>query len=310
MLATIPHPAKRNPLGLLDLSPVLLPSTPLAQDLLSNKLPSIDYLLVAARLGELYEVIFPQHPEWLDEIVAWRNEEAIAKAVEKFLSHVVALFPIHDECWEFEMEIIEWRLYSIPVIPQGFDIWYDGWDDLYEPAPYLLHMLWQRDEADDPENPNEFRQKYPEHLVPRGLEPPRLIETLRGMTLPEPFQALPDLIEMLIQDTGNIWLDVGEISLMESGGYPKWDPTEVALLAEAWQAAEPICDRVHTLLNWHNDTPAAIERKVTAVHRILLEAYQLQALGFNPQLKMKFAKETPDECSSPPTLTTTAAPTP
>ena len=310
MLATPPYPHEPYPVGILDLSPVLLPSPALSQEIADSKLPPLDYLLVAARLGELYETIFPQHPEWLDETVAWRNEEAIAKAVEQFLSHVAALFPINDECWEFEMEIIEWRLYSIPVIPQGFDIWHHGWDELYEPAAYLLHMLWQRDEADDPENPNEFRQQYPEHLVPRGLEPQRLIDTLRGMTLPEPFQALPDLIEMLIQDTGNIWLDIGEISLMEGGGYPEWDPAEVAFLAEAWQAAEPICDRVHTLLNWHNDTPAAIERKVTAVHKILLEAYQHQELGFNPQLKMTFAEEAPDERPNTPTLTTPAAPTP
>jgi hypothetical protein len=126
------------------------------------------------------------------------------------------------------------------------------------------------------------------------------------MALPEPFHALPDLIEMLIQGTGNIWLDIGEISLMEGGGYPEWDPAEVALLAEAWLAAEPICDRVHALLNWHNETPAAIERKITAVHRILLEASQQQERGFNPQLKMIFAEEAPDERPPTPTLATTA----
>ena len=84
-------------------------------------------------------------------------------------------------------------------------------------------------------------------------------------------------------------------------------PAEVALLAEEWQAAEPIYDRVHALLDWHNETPAAIERKVTAVHKILLEAYQHQEPGFMPQLKMIFAEETPDERPHTPTLTTTAA---
>lgn len=307
MLATSPYPHKRYPIGILDLSPVLLSSSPLAPEMAVSKLPPLAYLLVAARLGELYEIIFPEHPEWLDEIVAWKNEEAVAKAVERFLSHVAALFPIQDECWEMEMEIIEWRLYSIPVIPQGFDIWHDGWDEVYEPAPYLLHMLWQRDEADDLENPNEFRQQYPEHLVPRGLEPQRLIDTLRSMALPEPFHALPDLIEMLIQGTGNVWLDIGEISLMEGGGYPEWDPAEVAFLAEEWQAAEPIYDRVHALLDWHNETPASVERKVTAVHQILLEAYQHQEPGFMPQLKMIFAEETSDERPHPPTFATTTA---
>lgn len=122
MLATPPYPAERHPVGILDLSPVLRPSPPLPQDLLGSVLPSIDYLLVAVRLGELYEVIFPQFPAHLEEVVAWQNEEAVAKVVERFLSYVADLFPIQDECWEMEMEIITWRLYAIPVVPQGFDL--------------------------------------------------------------------------------------------------------------------------------------------------------------------------------------------
>ena len=308
MLANSPYPPEPHPVGILDLSPVLLPSPPLAQDLLGSTLPSIDYLLVAARLGELYETIFPQYPECLDAVVDWQNEDQIAKAIESFLTIVAELFPINDECWAYEMEVITWCLYAIPVIPQGFDIWHDGWDELYEPSPYLLNMIWHRDEVDNRDDLDEFSRLYPEHLVPRSLEPQRLIDTLRNMALPAPLDALPDLIEMLIGGTNNVWLDYGEIALMEGGGYPQWDPAEVAFLAEEWKVAEPICDRVHTLLNWNNETPAAIERKVTAVHKVLLEAYQIEEIGFVPQLQMIFPEETSYEPNHSPTPETTPAP--
>ena len=307
MLANSPYSPESYSVGLLDLSPVLLPSPPLAQDLLNSALPSIDYLLVAARLGELYETIFPQHPEWLDEVVDWQSEAHIAKAIERFLTTVGKLFPINAECWVYEMEAITWCLYAIPIVPQGFDIWHAGWDELYEPSPYLLTMIWHRGEFDKRDNLDEFSRLYPEHLVPQSLEPQRLIDTLRTMALPEPLHALPDLIEMLIGGANNVWLDYGEIALMEGGGYPQWDPAEVAFLAEEWQKAEPICDRVHALLNWSNENAEAIRQKVTAVRQVLLEAQQIQELGFNPQLKMRFAEEKPDERHDAPTPATTAA---
>jgi hypothetical protein len=40
---------------------------------------------------------------------------------------------------------------------------------------------------------------------------------------------LPDLIAILRQNTGNAFLDIGEVSLAEGGGYPHWSAEEVAL---------------------------------------------------------------------------------
>ena len=324
MLANTPHPINRHPIRLLDLAPVLQPSPPLAQEVVNSKLPSLDTLLIAARLGELYETIFPLYPEWLEAIVDWKQDEDIAKAVGHFLNHVAKLFPIEDECWAIDIEFVEWRLYSIPVCPMGFDIWHHGWDELFEPAPYLLHIEWSRAEKANPEERNDFQQLYPNHPVPRRLEPHRLVGALREicaesrspersrrgsqrLVLPEPLHGLPDLIEMLNGCTDNLWLDVGELSLMEGGGYPQWDPVEVEMLAEEWENAKPILDRVLALLNWQNETPDANSQKVTAVHEILLEAYRRQEPSYLPQLKMEFAQETSDEQCNSPTLTTTAA---
>jgi hypothetical protein len=85
--------------------------------------------------------------------------------------------------------------------------------------------------------------------------------------------ALPDLIEMLHQDTGNAWLDVGEMSLAEGGGYPVWNQENVEWLAEEWQRAEPVVDGINRFLDWLNDSPDAVADKLTAVRDALLEAY-------------------------------------
>ena len=250
------------------------PSTPDPWSSPRTSLPPLSFLLLADRLAELYVMIFADHPEWLDEEVGhWQCEEEVATAVEQFLGRVSTLFPVHDEIWDVDLEVVEWRLWEIPLIPMGFDEWYDGWDDLKEPSPYLLHMRYSRRDDDTSSKRDEFADLYPDHQTPRYLEPHRLVETLRQMELAEPLDALPDLILMLDHNTGNAWLDVGELSLSEGGGYPQWNPDDVAWLAEEWRKAEPILDRIQRLLDLQNNTPEEIAFKLTAVRDVLLEAY-------------------------------------
>ena len=257
------------------LHPVTLPLTPSAtgnlHPPLGTGLPPLSFLLLADRLAELYAMVFPDRPEWLRaETAQWQNEEEVAAAVERFLQRVGTLFPVHDEIWDVDLEVVEWRLYEIPVIPMGIDEWYDGWDDLKEPLPYLLHAQYSRGSED---SADEFTALYPAHQLPRYLEPHRLVETVRGMDLPEPLDALPDLILMLNHATDNAWIDVGEMALAEGGGYPQWRPDEVAWLATEWQKAQPILERIDRLLDWQNGTPDAIDNKLTAVREALLVAY-------------------------------------
>ena len=291
MQTNFPYPTFRNPPWILDVCqtlptlPIEVPtiaSVPSALTLRAS-IPPLAFLLLADRLGELYEMAFPNHPEWLNELVDWENEEAIIGAAERFLGRVNTLFPVHDDIWDIDLEVIEWRLYEIPVIPMGFDYWYDGWDDFKEPIPYLLHMVHSRGDEDSSPVQDEFADEYPHHLVPRYLEPHRLVDILRAtcaeqgqsMTLPESLNALPDLIEMLHHATGNAWLDVGEYALAEGGGYPQWTAEDVAWLTEEWRKAMPVWDGVNRLLDWQNGSPDEIEVKLTAVREVLLEAYQL-----------------------------------
>ena len=260
--------------GILNITATLAVTPLVPRNLICTNLPPLSFLLLADRLAELYEMVFADHPEWLDEEVGhWQREEDVATAVEQFLGRVSTLFPVHDEIWDVDLEVVEWRLWEIPLIPMGFDEWYDGWDDLKEPSPYLLHMRYSRRDDDTSSDRDEFADLYLDHQMPRYLEPHRLVETLRQMELAEPLDALPDLILMLDHNTGNAWLDVGELSLSEGGGYPQWESADIDWLAEEWRKAEPILDRIQRLLDWQNNAPEEIAFKLTAVRDVLLDAY-------------------------------------
>lgn len=270
-----PYPLAQPTLGVLDLTPTLQATPSIPPNLICANMPPLAFLLLADRLAELYEMVFPDHPEWLnEEVVDWKDDEEVAAAVERFLGRVSTLFPVHDDIWDVDLEVVEWRLYEIPVIPMGYDIWHDEWEDLKEPAPYLLHMRYSRRDEDSPYLRDEFADLYPDHQTPRYLEPHRLVETLRRLKLPEPLDALPGLIEMLDHNIGNSFLDVGELSLAEGGGYPPWNREDVEWLAEEWQKAKPTLERIHRLLDWQNSTPEEIGFKLTAVRDVLLDAYQ------------------------------------
>jgi len=265
--------------------PTVIP--PASNHLLS--LPPLQALLIATRLAELCEEILPEQPELLDEIVAWSDVDAVVAVVERFLQQIGRLFPVHEELWDSSLDYAESFLYGIPVMPMGFDIWYDGWCDLREPAPYLLHMTWSRDGMQEVyRSDDEFDTLYPDHPVPLALEPHRLIDEMRQILAERaerhlfpasPLAALPDFIEMLNSDTGNALLDFGEASLAESGNYPDWTLETVEWLTETWQEAEPILDGVIALMNWGENSTGGCDAKLTAVRALLMEAHERRCVN-------------------------------
>lgn len=108
-------------------------------------------------------------PQWLrQDAVDWTDEEDVSAAVERFLGQVSTLFPVHEEVWNADLEAVEWRLYEIPVIPLGFDLWPDDWADLREPAPCLLHMQLSRDADDHLYGRDTFAGRYSDLKAPPG----------------------------------------------------------------------------------------------------------------------------------------------
>ena len=284
--ATTHSPNGRSP-RFLDLHPTLSPAISSAYSGLAKEtcpqpflpqLPRLAYLQVAARLGELYELVFPDSPHWLTEQrVDWLNDEAVGVAIETFLQRVGQLFPICEEIWEPSSDQFDWFLYVIPVTPVGFEIWHNDWEDFKEPAAYLLHLIHDSNAYFNSIYGTDLETHYGDLLLPEHLEPQCLVETLRTLPTSTPeLAALPDLIEMLTSATGNPWLDYSENDLTEMVSYPRWDAGDIAWLHTEWQEAEPIWDGVAALLNWQNEDAAAIAAKLTAVHQQLLLAHEHQ----------------------------------
>jgi hypothetical protein len=275
MPTTSPHPIIGPAPGILNLGPTLCLAPAGDKRHLPVGLPPLHFLSLADRLGELYEMVFPDRPKWLQqEAVDWADEEDVAAAVERFLGRVNTLFPAHEEIWDADLEAVEWRLYEIPVVPMGYDLWHDDWADLQEPAPYLLHLLHASDFDDFLDGRDTVADLYPDHQVPPGLEPQQLVESLRQEHFLQPeLAALPDLIQMLVQNTRNFWLDVGEMSLAEGGSYPEWSRENVEWLVEEWRQARPVLDGIFSLLNWKNENAEAIAEKLSAVRDTLIAVY-------------------------------------
>jgi hypothetical protein len=127
-----------------------------------------------------------------------------------------------------------------------------------------------------------FTRLYPTLQVPPDLDLQGLINPLRQLlseeshstSHPPELAGLPDLLQMLDHDTGNIWLDLGEASLAEGGGYPEWSRENVEWLAAEWEQASPVLDRVMGLLTWKNESEAAITEKLSAVREALLAVHE------------------------------------
>lgn len=266
----IPYPPALSHPGLGELRFSLPdPPSPLPS-YLDLALPPPDLLRVAARLAELYELVFPDRPGWREEVIDWEGESDAVVAIHGFLQAAGDLFPVREMFWEDDLEWAEGWLYDIPVAPCGFDVWHDEWDDFGEPVPYLLDLIYGRSDHPDPEEANG---RYAPYVTPPDLVAEALVKALRRMALPSPLNALPDLIRMLTHSTGNAWLDVGEIGLMEGGGYPRWNRDDVTWLASSWQEARPILERINALLRWREEDPAAVAKKLAAVHTALMNAH-------------------------------------
>src|SRR5690606_41460731 len=108
-----PYPLAQPTLGILDLAAALqaTPSVELTDadpvTVLQTNLPPLDFLLLADRLAELYELVFPDHPDWLNvEVVDWIVEADVAAAVERFLGRVGTLLPALDEIWNMKLVVV------------------------------------------------------------------------------------------------------------------------------------------------------------------------------------------------------------
>ena len=232
---------------------------------------SIDNLTLTARLANLYQISFPGRLDLLEQEIDLASEESLSEATARFLQRVESkLFPVYWDIW-FEVGEMDWCLYNIPIACQGFGVGYDDPADYPEPICLFLRLAERQyfERGDD----QTIAEIYPQLVdVPAVVLDTidRLSEPLQNMELAGPLAAIPGLIDMVFQQTGNPWLDVNPEMHAESGQVICWDEETVAELASLWSAAKPILDGVWALTEWVAEDPA---ERLGEVINTLLTAY-------------------------------------
>ena len=213
-----------------------------------------NYLILAGQMAQNYQMVLPEHPDWLDETVDWADDEALGLATLRFLERVNEhCFPVETEIMVEEFGECAHFLAYAPLLPSGFYFW-DDWREYAEPIPFLyyLHLrAWAREH-----NPQEIEgMVYAAVDLPDDLELGELAEVINRMvtegclTLPTPLEALPHLIRMVTKTSRNFWLDCSEEEL-GYGEWIGWDDVAVTELTLDWQKAAPIVEQVNALLQW------------------------------------------------------------
>lgn len=265
MSTAAPHPPRLSPARFLTIPPATQ-SQPYPPSDGAAPVPSgriLHHLPALIRLAELRQMVFPDAPG-LDQIVRVAATEDVIKLVEGFLTRVnEELFPVQHDIWDWDPDadsFLYWYLGAVPIALQGISSGYSHPSEFQEPmclVLYLADLEWYGLEARA-----SFTSAYPEWEVPPDLKIGSLRDQLRAMELPEPLNALPDLISMALQDTGVFWLDYCQEEYAESGMEHAWSPANVRDFHEEWCKARPIYDRVWALIAWTDANPAPRTREL------------------------------------------------
>jgi hypothetical protein len=220
------------------------------------------------RLAELYQLVFPDDPALTQPLRL--AEEEVIRLLEAFLGRVdQERFPVYCQVldWYGEEEaFVHWSLDVIPVVLQGFEVGYARPSEYRQPISLLLQLAEEQWEGRTGWTDLEasYSEGAPLPTLPLGEAQRRLA----SLDLPEPLVGLPDLIGMVIQDTGNWWLDWSQEAHSEGGMEYVWEAETIHALQAEWHRAQPILERVRRLLRWAEGEPDGGVQPVLAwLHR-------------------------------------------
>lgn len=229
-------------------------------------------LVLSHRLAAMYPLVFPTH-NW-QEMPVHLTLEQVANQVETFLRQVNEhLFPVETEVDCCDPDYLEQFLSLIHIQPAGFG-YQDGQhylgddedtpDDYDEPIGFLLCLAH--------EAPATVRAWYPDWDMPAAFNLALLIAPLRQMALPEPLSILPTVIEIVYEQSGNIWLDLSEVFYYSGYHEPLvWeDKTTLEWLHSSWQEAQTILQTIGQLTCWMEQNP---QEHLKEIMNLLLRTY-------------------------------------
>lgn len=223
------------------------------------------YLLLGMRMHQL----FPENTQWLEDMAAL-GEQALARAVEDFLTAVNQhYFPVWEEVWDTDPEFLLGRLQTIDLEAQGYSLDEDimSLDDFCEPVRTLFYIAGATPGGDDGGYGGAESLASLPIIDLAGLS-----GIVRQMKLPKVVHAgLPVLLDMIMADTGNEWLDWSAAELAQ--GYvmlPGWSVENALFLKQEWQKAQKLLAKEAALIAW---VSADETTRLPAIRSLIYLAY-------------------------------------
>ncbi len=217
-----------------------------------------------------------RHRDWCPKLpLAWNpsDPDSVISAVQAFMEYVDEnMFPVYTIVDEIEQAY--GVLDEIPIRVQGVDILNDAGSFNHPNLMRLLVILmflyneYHSGEMD--------RELYAEMRDLWGIEEAASLERLRkwlqetsladAKSLPDGFV---DLLDYITCNTGHNWLDYTQEVLDYSGQLPLWK--EAGYLADEWQAASVVWDRLTCFLGWANSSRRCLDAVISVMRTAFTE---------------------------------------
>lgn len=237
-----------------------------------NRKGQLSLLLVWYELMWLNSWVFEDSPAWLDVGPPKLCCHYLSDLVTSFLQRVeTQLFPIETELVDpHDPDSLLWALRQVHVVPMGFSL--DSETDISyyaEPIQTVMTLIaFERGIVatlfHGEETPYAMTQaKFPiSDLAPVIKQMTALPAIIR--------EGLSTLIASIEGETGNIWLDVSYEDIQVGNlSIEPWSRHVVEIYTTEWQTAEPLHNRILTLIEWVRENP---DTRMTQIWQTLIAA--------------------------------------
>ncbi|MBA3532196.1 MAG: hypothetical protein H0T73_09780 [Ardenticatenales bacterium] len=224
----------------------LVPRPPAALPLLlSGSLAARGASTLAAR----HQLVFPEEPL---PVLPLTEPCALPRAIRVFFQRMNnECFPICDQALTASHlpTLLGW-LETLPIGLYGLDSCHEPPESYPEPLALALSLAlveWQ-----DPTEATWWLEEYGHLALPPELSISSLGGVLGEMALGAPLDGLAPLLEMVLQSTGSLFLDMCPGCWLERGGAhaPGWAADDLQALRADWAQAAPRWQLVEVLLDW------------------------------------------------------------
>ncbi|MCA9943356.1 MAG: hypothetical protein H6656_00445 [Ardenticatenaceae bacterium] len=252
----------------------------------------LDCLQILARVQFIYQIAFPNQPEWQSELYAPTNQgvrHALITLCLRFADH---LFPLAFSLdWLQQIDVRRnfnvRELDHIPIAPRGVDVLEDPYyhhPDTFKP-PYDFFVWGFIHEMFGPEVEElRYLPEYPlPFSLPRNWSLEETARLIRQASLPEPLSHLALIADYIAARTGNIWLDA-DIDQYYETIYAEtpiaWTTENVRSLKELHDQAVVIESQMAALAAW---VAVEEESRMKAILALVQILYANEYLNDLPQ---------------------------